>query len=115
MLQISVRYVHPEQVDALRDWFRQVETTRRSEALATLIDETVTHEHAILVTEGDRPLLVYAMEVADVARSRQSADSGKHPIDAEHRAITRAALAGAPTQEVVLDLRVTDENRRSDT
>lgn len=106
VLQISVRYVHHDQVDSLREWFRQLETTRRPEALATLIDETVTHEQAILVTETDRPMLVYAMEVADPVQSRRSADSGKHPIDAEHHAITRTAIAGAPAQEVILDLLV---------
>ena len=42
-------------------------------------------------------------------QSRQSAGSGKHPIDAEHQAITRAALAGTPAQEVVLDLLLTNE------
>lgn len=109
MLQLSVRYVHPDQVESLKDWFKQLETTRRPEALATLIDETVTHERAILITEGNRQILVYAMEVADPEQSRRSADSGKHPIDAEHRAITRPALAGTPTQAVILDLLVTDE------
>lgn len=111
MLQLSVRYVHPDQVESLKDWFKQLETTRRPEALATLIDETVTHERAVLITEGNRSILVYAMEVADPEQSRRSADSGKHPIDAEHQAITRPALAGRPTQEVILDLLVTDEAR----
>jgi hypothetical protein len=111
VLQISIRYVHPDQVDSLRAWFRQLETTRRSEALATLIDETVTHERAILVTETDRPMLIYAMEVADPVQSRRSADSGKNSIDTEHRAITRAAIAGAPAQEVILDLLIGDDPR----
>ena len=111
MLQISIRYVHPEQVVPLRAWFRQVETTRRSEALATLIDETVTHEQAILVTDTDPPMLIYAMEVADPLQARRSADSGTHPIDAEHRAVTRAAIAGSPAQEVILDLLVADDDR----
>jgi hypothetical protein len=111
VLQISIRYVHPQQVDSLRDWFKQLETTRRSEALATLIDETVTHERAILVTDTDPPMLVYAMEVADPVKSRRSADFGKHAIDAEHRAITRAAIASVPTQEVILDLLVGDDDR----
>jgi hypothetical protein len=106
VLQVSILYVRPDQVDSLRQWFRRLETTRRPEALATLIDETVTHEQAILVTETDPPMLVYAMEVVDPVRSRQSADSGKHSIDAEHRAITKAAIAGAPAQEVILDLKL---------
>ena len=89
----------------------QLETTRRAEALATLIDETVTHEQAILATESDPPMLVYAMEVADPVQSRRSADSGKHAVDAEHRAVTRAAIASAPTQEVILDLLVGKDDR----
>ena len=58
VLQVSVRYVHPDQVDLLKNWFRQLETTRRPESLSTLVDETVTHERAILITEGERPILV---------------------------------------------------------
>lgn len=104
MLQISVRYVHPDQIDRLRDWFTQIETTRRDEAVATLVDETVSHETAILLTDGDRPILIYAMEVDDPERARRSADSGRHPIDADHHAIMRAAISGRPEQEVLLDI-----------
>jgi hypothetical protein len=39
-----------------------------------------------------------------------SADSGKHAIDAEHRAITSAAIARAPTKEVLLDLLLDDDH-----
>ena len=104
MLQLSVRYVRPDQVDRLRDWFRQIETTRRDEAVATLVDETVSHETAILLTEGDRPILVYAMEVDDPERARRSAGSGRHPVDRDHQAVMQAAIAGRPDQEVLLDI-----------
>ena len=65
------------------------------------------------MTESDPPMLVYAMEVADPVQSRRSADSGKHAIDTEHRAVTRAAIGSAPTQEMVLDLLVGEDDRRA--
>jgi len=104
MIQLSVRRVHPDQVDMLRTWFEQLETTRRAEAIATLIDETVSHETAVLISDGDQPILVYAMEVDDPEQARASADSGQHPIDAEHRAVLARAFAEDPPHETVLDL-----------
>lgn len=106
MIRLSVRRVHPDQVDTLRHWFQQLETTRRAEAVATLIDETVSHETAILISEGDEPILVHVMEVEDPERARESADSGKHPIDAEHHAILRSALAGVAEHETILDIAI---------
>lgn len=65
MLRLTVCYVRPDHVAPLKAWFRQLETTRRPEALATLVGETVSHERAILLTDCNPPILVYAMEVAD--------------------------------------------------
>jgi len=104
MLQISVRSVHPDQVEDLRQWFTGLQTTRRDETIATLIDETVTQETAILIPNGGNPILVYAMEVADPIQSKTSAKSGKHPIDAEHRTAMRAAISGVPEHEIILDI-----------
>lgn len=104
MLQLNVRLVHADQVDNLRSWFTELQTTRRSEAIATLVDETVDQETAILVELGSQHLLVYAMDVRDPGQSRRSADSGKHPIDAEHRSVLQQALAGTPTHETILDI-----------
>ena len=104
MLQLNVRLVHADQVDNLRSWFNELQTTRRPETIATLIDETVDQETAILVEIDSQHLLVYAMEVRDPEQSKRSADSGKHPIDAEHRTILRRAIADTPTQETILDI-----------
>jgi hypothetical protein len=105
MLQLTVRSVHPDQVDNLRAWLNELQTTRRPEVLATLIDETVTQETAILIPNNGSPLLVYAMEVDDPVASKASARSGKHPIDAEHRAVLNAAISGTPDMETLLDIR----------
>lgn len=79
MLQLSIRLVHDDQVKPLRDWLREVQTTRRAEAVATLIDETVDHETAILVRCGSQHLLVYAMEVRDPEQAQPVVPVGKAP------------------------------------
>ena len=104
MLQLSVRLVHADQVDTLKSWFHEIETTRRNEAVATLVDETVDQETAILVEVGDQHLLVYAMDVRDPDQARRSADSGKHPIDADHQRVLQRVLAGTPSHEKILDI-----------
>lgn len=105
MIEISVRAVDPAQVDALKEWFVEVQGPRRDEALLTLVDETCRHEQAVLVFHGDQPLLVYVMEVEDPDAARRSALSGAHSIDAEHRAVMQRVIAHTPAQEIVLDLR----------
>jgi len=104
MLQISVRSVHPDQVEDLRQWFTGLQTARRDETIATLLDETVTQETAILIPNDGNPILVYAMEVEDPIQSKTSARSGKHPIDAEHRTAMQAAISGIPEHEIILDI-----------
>ena len=96
--------VRPDQVENLRQWFNQLETDRRDEVIATLIDETVSQETAVLIPNNGNPILVYAMEVDDPVQSKASANSGKHPIDAEHRAVMQAAVSGVPDHETVLDI-----------
>jgi hypothetical protein len=96
--------VHPDEVDTLRSWFTDVQTTRRNEAIATLIDETVNHETAILVSISDQHLLVPAMDVDDPDQARRSADSGNHSIDADHHRILQRALADEPEHEILLDI-----------
>ena len=83
---------------------QQLQRDRRVDAEATLVDETVDHERAVLVEVGGRHLLVYAMEVRDADQARRSADSGTHPIDAEHQAVLARVLADGPIEEVLLDL-----------
>jgi hypothetical protein len=104
MLQLAIRSVHPNEVENLRRWFTQLQTERRDEVVATLIDETVTQETAVLIPNDGNPILVYAMEVEDPIQSKASANSGKHPIDAQHRAVMQAAISGSPEHETILDV-----------
>ena len=103
MLKISVRNVLPGQLENLRRWFAELETTRRAEAIETLIDETVTQETVLLI-DGERPMVIYAMEVEDYAHARRSADSDRFPINAEHHAVLSAALGDPVEAEIILNL-----------
>lgn len=105
MLRVAIRHVHPEHVDDLRDWLRTVNDERRAEALATLVDETCTHEQAFLIEGKDGPVVVYVMEVEDVGRSQQAVERSSHPIDADHQAVMRRAVGHEVPSELLLDLR----------
>jgi len=105
MLELTVRPVHPEHVELLRDWFAEVDGPRRAEALATLEDETVSQEFVALVECGGAHLLIYAMLVDDPERARRAAQDSTHPVDAQHRRVMQTALGEPMAVEVLLDLR----------
>lgn len=104
MLRVAIKQVRPDYVDELREWLRTVNDERRDEALATLGDETCTHEQAILIEGKDGPVIVHVMEVRDIARSISAARSSQHPLDAEHREVMRRATGADVPSELLLDL-----------
>lgn len=105
MLRVAIRRVNPGHLDELRKWLQTANGSRRSEALATLLDEGVRHEQAYLLTGADGPVLMYVMEVEDVNRAQTAAARSIHPIDAEHRRVMTRALGDDVDSELVLDLR----------
>ena len=68
------------------------------------IDETCSHEQALLIEGKDGPVVVYVMEVADVDQSRRASEQSVHQIDADHKQVMASALGGAVPREVLLDL-----------
>jgi hypothetical protein len=105
MLRVALRRVNPDHLDELRQWLRTADGPRRAEALATLVDEGVRHEQAYLLEDGEGPVLLYVMEVEDVARAKDAAARSTHPIDADHRRVMARALGAEIEAELVLDLR----------
>lgn len=105
MIHLVARRIRPDQRDRVAAWLREVDGPRRAEALESLAAEGVTHETAMLINTGDGPVIVYAMETEDLARSKSVTDQSNRTIDAEHRAVMRAADDGPASAEVVLDLR----------
>jgi hypothetical protein len=105
VIEISVRRVKPGQEAAVRSWLHTVGGSRRGEALATLIDEGVSHETAVLFETADGPVIVYALEAEDLDRVYTVAQDSKHMIDADHKRVMDAALGEPVPIEVLLDLR----------
>ncbi|MDN3311750.1 DUF6176 family protein [Microbacterium oryzae] len=113
MISLTIRRIEPDQRDRLERWLREVDGPRRQEALATLADEGVMHEKAVILDTSDGPILIYAMESADLEYARAVAQRSEHAIDAEHREVMQAAVAGRPDIAVVLDLRSGDAASQS--
>ena len=105
MIHLVVRRVNPEHLELFREWMAELNGPRREEALATLGDEGCSHEVAVLVEVPDGHLVIYAMEVESVEKSREAADNSTHPIDKEHRAVMDKAIGELPSLEKLLDLR----------
>lgn len=105
MIHLVARRIRPDHRDRLVTWLREVDGPRRDEALASLAAEGISHETAMLIDTSDGPVIVYAMETDGLDRSKSVADESPRAIDAEHRAIMRAADDGAAAANIVLDLR----------
>lgn len=105
MLRVSIRKVHSEKLSMLVDWLAEIDGPRRSEALATLVDEGCRHETALLIDGPDGPVVVYVMEVEDEEASRAAAERSAHPVDADHKRVMGEALAERVPAQVLLDLR----------
>ncbi|MFX3826782.1 DUF6176 family protein, partial [Streptococcus suis] len=80
--------------DRVVGWLREVGGPRRDEALESLAAEGVEHQTAMIIDTSDGPIIVYAMQTDDLARSRAVADNSPRPVDVQHRAIMRGADDG---------------------
>lgn len=105
MIHLVARRVRADHRDRVIKWLREVDGPRRAEALSALAEEGVDHETAMLLDTADGPILIYAMQTDDRDRSLSVADASDRPIDAEHRAVMRAADEGPATAQILLDLR----------
>jgi hypothetical protein len=105
VIHLTVRKVDPDQLELLRGWMAQLNGPRREEALATLDDEGCSHEIALLIEGPEGPLVIYAMEVESIEKSRAAAGRSTHRIDQEHRAVMEKTVGERPSLEKLLDLR----------
>jgi len=105
MLNIVVTRVDPDKVQRLKAWMAEV-SARETEARATLANEGVRHERAILVESSDGPLLVYAIECEDWDAAVSAFQKSDRPLDVEHQQVM-AEVRGTPVPFAeLLDLRL---------
>jgi hypothetical protein len=105
VIQLSVRKVNPEHLELFRHWMAQIDGPRRAEALATLMNEGCTHEIAALIEGPDGPIVIYAMEIESVERSRNAAENSTYAIDKDHYSVMERATGDRVPLEILLDLR----------
>ncbi|MEV4598652.1 DUF6176 family protein [Amycolatopsis sp. NPDC049253] len=105
MINIRVSRISPEKVELLRSWLAEA-GERAAEVKATLVDEGVRHERALLVDTSDGPLLIYAVECDDIEAALAVFAKSAHPIDAEHKRVM-AEVGGTPVAvEELFDVRL---------
>ena len=97
--------IHPDKVDRIRAWFRELQS-RRSEVLATFLQEGAESESAHLLRGEDGPVLVYVMEVDDLDKARRAYAESSLAIDIEHKAVMASCANGRATTEVLFECSV---------
>jgi hypothetical protein len=105
VIHLVARRLRADYRDRVIAWLGGIDGPRRPEAFESLAAEGVDHETAMIIDTSEGPIIVYAMQTDDLERSRAVTDESQRPIDAEHRAVMRAADAGPVAAEIVLDLR----------
>jgi hypothetical protein len=91
-------------LERVREWAKTLNETRRSEAVATLRDETVVLEAAFLDHTSDGDFLIYVMTAESFERSAEAAKRSTHDIDIYHRQFKREVWERREELECLVDL-----------
>lgn len=103
MLRVNVLRVDDSQLDLLREWMAEL-NARVDEVRETFANEGTRHEQAHLVHTSDGPLLIYAVEVEDVAAALSAYSESSLPIDVRHREVMASVVAEVLPTELLLDV-----------
>jgi hypothetical protein len=99
----------PNSLDRVREWAATLSGSRRTEALATLRDETVVFEAAFLDQTTDGDFLIYVMKAESFEIAAAAAVQSAHEIDAYHKAFKRDTWEARAPLELLVDLDRIDE------
>lgn len=93
----------PNLIEKAREW-AQVINERKTEALATLRDESVILETVFLdrTTEGD--FLIYFMKAENFEKAKETIEKSIHAIDEYHRNFKRECWEDGSRLEMLVDL-----------
>lgn len=104
MLYVRTLRIHPDKIDQLRDWMKQLDK-RADEVRETFTQEGVRHEQAHLLETSDGTLLIYAVECEDIGEALRVYEASTLPIDHEHREMLAAITAERLDMEKLLDIK----------
>jgi hypothetical protein len=98
----------PASTDRVREWAQTI-NSRKTEALATLRDETVIIEAVFLDSTGEGDYLIAIMKAESFEKSAEAAANSKHAIDEYHRRVMREVREEKIELELLVELDRTSE------
>lgn len=95
--------VEPDKVERLRAWMVELQQ-RKQEVRETFQQEGVRHERAYLLETKGQTILVYAMELEDLAAAHAAFQTSELSIDKEHRDVMNEVLTANLEPELLYDV-----------
>jgi hypothetical protein len=93
----------PDSIGRVRQWAQTI-NSRKTEALATLRDETVIIEAVFLDSTGDGDYLIAIMKAESFEKAAAAVVNSKHAIDEYHRRVMREVRDEKVELELLVDL-----------
>lgn len=94
----------PGSLDLIREWSKTLNEDRRSEALATMIDEGVAVESYFLDRRPEGDYLIAYMRAESPGEAVNVAEASEFEIDHYHREVKRKAWGERTALEPLVDL-----------
>lgn len=98
----------PNSISRVREWASEL-NSRRSEALATLVDEGVYIESAFLEQTAEGDFLIYYMRMENMRKAKQVVERSLHPIDTYHKQFKIDCWESKQDLELLIDFDRTSE------
>ena len=93
----------PDSLEKVREWAKVI-NERKTEALATLRDESVISETVFLDRNSEGDFLIYVMKAENFERAKQAVENSAHAIDEYHRNFKKECWDSGEKLEMLIDL-----------
>jgi len=93
----------PNSIEKVRAWAKTI-NERKSEALATLRDESVILETVFLDRSSDGDFLIYLMKAESFEKAKKAAERSAHAIDEYHQNFKNECWESGEKLETLIDL-----------
>ena len=93
----------PDSLEKVREWAKTL-NERKTEALATLLDEGVILETVFLDQTSEGDFLIYLMKAESFEKAREAVQKSVHALDEYHQNFKRECWAGGKKLEMLIDL-----------
>jgi len=98
--------LNPESSALIREWGKTLNDVRRSEALATMIQEGVTVESYFLDSRPEGDYLIAYMRADSLEEAARVASTSAYGIDRYHQEVKEAAWGERTMLEPLVDLAI---------